>query len=593
MVEDGPFFSNTKQFYNLYDMNQTQSYKLRVMARIDRGFFTAKENWTCYRRNYFQVSTAFNILGFDHSQRSEVPCLIELNDTPQNGQNPQRDPNSMIGSLDGLRLSDNNDSGPTPSRLAVVTSFSICITSKIASTDKKIDLIQHTPKRDKGPQIVPGLRHVRGGGTLTIAGTSSTQTIVTFERVQFKTATANNGKKRAAQQYYILMVDLYAHTEDGQVICVASSQSDSLVVRGRSPGHYIDTPERDILSSPTGSLGRERRLSSLSQHSMHPYQGYSGPHSRSHSMSAGTGVSVDVTGLGLGGSEGPYSPLSPGVASEYSPTTGPSHVYYQNHQGWADASSMSSPASNYDGSAFSSPVAGYPQFQHYSGHQSPQEHPHSSYFGQRQPSFGSITPRLMMGPTGVSPRHFFDSQLEPPMENSCEGEESQNGYTQSYNGSPSSHPSSSSLHHEVPGEYGGLSYHRGSHSLPAGHEAMPGALPDHPFVKVESHEGYYPYSTSFSHPSGHPLSESALGPEPTPSSTSASSIASSFGYPVHELGGVDGRPPTLPENGLYEGPYESGHYKNVSVHHGMTQDGSEPQSISYSHEQGHHRANWS
>ncbi|KAF9101895.1 meiosis-specific transcription factor ndt80, partial [Mortierella sp. AM989] len=566
MVEDGPFFSNTKQFYNLFNMNQTQSYKLRVMARIDRGFFTANKIWTCYRRNYFQVSTAFNILGFDHTHESEAPCLIELKnpapDSPQSGPNSQRDPNAMIGSLNGLKLSDDDDSG-SASRLAMVTGFSICITSKIASTDKKIDLIQHTPKRDKGPQIVPGLRPVRGGGTLTIAGTSGNQTVVTFERVQFKTATANNGKRRAAQQFYILMVDLYAHTEDGQVFCVASSQSDSLVVRGRSPGHYIDTPERDLITSSSPGSLNERRLSSISQHSVHPYHGhYSGPHSRSHSISAGTGVSVDVTGLGLGGIDGgPYSPMSPGVTSEYSPTTGPSHLYYQHQQAWTDASSMSSPASTYDGSSFSSPATGYPAFQQYSGQHSPQEHSHSSYFAQRQSSFGSITPRLMMGPAGVSPRHLFDSQLEPPLENSYEGEDTQNGCYQSYNGSPSGHPSSASMHHEMQGEYGGLSYHRGSQSLPAGHEATSGAMPNHPFVKIEAQEGYFPYSGSLSHPSGHPLGDSTIGTDPTPSSTSASSIASSFGYPVHELGGMDGHPPALPENGLYEGPYGSSHYK--------------------------------
>ncbi|KAF9158900.1 meiosis-specific transcription factor ndt80 [Mortierella sp. AD011] len=566
MVEDVPFFSNTKQFYNIYNMNQTQSYKLRVMARIDRGFFTANKIWTCYRRNYFQVSTAFNILGFDHTQESEVPCLIELKDpalaSGQNDPNSQRDPNAMIGSLDGLKLNDNGDLGSTPSRLAVVTSFSICITSKIASSEKKIDLIQHTPKRDKGPQIVPGLRHIRGGGALTISGTSSTQTVVTFERVQFKTATANNGKRRAAQQFYILMVDLYAHTDDGQVFCVASSQSDSLVVRGRSPGHYIDTPERDLVNAPGSS--NERRLSSISQHSAHPYHGhYSGSHGRSHSMSAGTGVSVDVTGLGIGGADGgPYSPMSPGVASEYSPTAGSSHMYYQHpgHQTWTDASSMSSPASTYDGSTFSSPVAGYPSFQPYSGQHSPQEQSHSSYFAQRQPSFGSITPRLMMGATGASPRHFFDSQLEPPMENSYEGEDSQSGYSQSYNSSPSGHPSSTPTHQGIP-------YHRGSHPLPAGHEVTSGAQPDHPFVKIESQDGYFPYSGSFAHSSGHPLSESAMEPEPTPSPASAPSITSSFGYPVHDLGGMEGRPPTLPENSLYEGPYESNHYKAAAVAH--------------------------
>ncbi|KAG0304262.1 meiosis-specific transcription factor ndt80 [Dissophora globulifera] len=601
MVEDGPFFSNTKQFYNLFNMNQTQSYKLRVMARIDRGFFTANKIWTCYRRNYFQVSTAFSILGFDHSQDSEVPCLIELKDSASQsvgsgaGGNSHadiaspRDTTGMIGSLDNLRLNEQGGSGSATSRLAVVNQFSICITSKIASTDKKIDLIQHTPKRDKGPQIVPGLRPVRGGGTLTVAGTSASQSVITFERVQFKTATANNGKRRAAQQFYILMVDLYAHTDDGQVFCVASSQSDSLVVRGRSPGHYVDTPERDMITSPGLGFHSERRLSNISQHSAHPYHShYSGVHSRSHSISAGAGMSLDVGGLGIGVSEGgPLSPMSPGASGEYSPTGGQQAFYqYPSHQAWADGSSMSSPSSTYDGSAFSSPSSAYPAAHPYHGQHSPQEHPHQSYFAQRQPSFGSITPRLMMGSAGVSPRHPFDNQLEPPIENSYENEDASAAYYQTYGGSAAGHAPSMTLNHGLSGGYSNFALQRAGHPLSGGNEATTGAVSDHSFVKTEVQDsGYFAYSNSFAHPTSHPLSEPGVGPEPTPSSTSASSASSSFGYPVQEMGGADGHPSTIPESGAYEAPYGAPQYGASGVippraHHGKAQGAQRDQTFS-------------
>src|SRR5216117_1336256 len=65
--------------------------------------------------------------------------------------------------------------------------------------------------------------------------------VVTYERIQFKQATANNGKRRAAQQYFSLIVEAYAvilgeqGTED---VRVAVSKSSPVVVRGRSPGHY-------------------------------------------------------------------------------------------------------------------------------------------------------------------------------------------------------------------------------------------------------------------------------------------------------------------------------------------------------------------
>lgn len=123
------------------------------------------------------------------------------------------------------------------------------ISARVADDDKTIALIQHTAKRDKGPQTEPVPKPIQPGGDLslltsmasaTATGIPLDQTIVTFERIQFKSATANNGKRRAAQQYYVLSVELFARIDSGQLIKVASNRSAQLVVRGRSPGHYSE-----------------------------------------------------------------------------------------------------------------------------------------------------------------------------------------------------------------------------------------------------------------------------------------------------------------------------------------------------------------
>lgn len=98
------------------------------------------------------------------------------------------------------------------------------------------------------------------------------QTEHTFERIQFKQATANNGKRRAAQQYYRLVIELHAHVGElgrrvaDQWLKAAHRKSARLVVRGRSPEHYqaerrmsadiqessgtaIDFPEPSVLSN--------------------------------------------------------------------------------------------------------------------------------------------------------------------------------------------------------------------------------------------------------------------------------------------------------------------------------------------------------
>lgn len=93
------------------------------------------------------------------------------------------------------------------------------------------------------------------------------QNIAVFDRIQFKSATANNGKRRAAQQYYHLIVELYADmgqnssTNAGGVTSAPSQDnwvkiayriSAPMVVRGRSPGHYAEGRNTSSTSSPGG-----------------------------------------------------------------------------------------------------------------------------------------------------------------------------------------------------------------------------------------------------------------------------------------------------------------------------------------------------
>lgn len=194
-------------------------YQVQLHAKMDRGFFRADQDWACYRRNYFQVSSTFDIHGIDYLLHCpEVPCLLQK----------------------------------SAQEILQVEYFSIGISACVSgNADKKIELVQHTPKRDKGPQMVPKPLPVRAGGNLHLASFGSSPSIVTFERMQFKTATANNGKRRAAQQYYEVVIDLFANTAQGETIRVATCHSAPLVVRGRSPGHYADSHTRYRHNVPT------------------------------------------------------------------------------------------------------------------------------------------------------------------------------------------------------------------------------------------------------------------------------------------------------------------------------------------------------
>jgi meiosis-specific transcription factor NDT80 len=215
-----------------------------IDAKIEKGFFYSGDRvWTCYRRNYFAVNVSFQLAPW----------------TP-NGR---------------LYLDQGNGKG-----LEQIQSMAVSLAAAVDGTSgKTIELIQHTPKRDKGPQLPmkkellaptpPGKSHEHAGYGLNSFHQSSAVTGPllplqsesdpsqqysptshansnyqhSFERIQFKSATANNGKRRAQQQYYHLIVELWANVQnprdpDPRWVKIAARLSEPVVVRGRSPSHY-------------------------------------------------------------------------------------------------------------------------------------------------------------------------------------------------------------------------------------------------------------------------------------------------------------------------------------------------------------------
>ncbi|KAI0023073.1 hypothetical protein F4780DRAFT_126096 [Xylariomycetidae sp. FL0641] len=222
--------------------------KIDISGTIDKGFFMSEGEWTCYRRNYFS-------------------CVCSYNLTPHY-------PNSPMHYI---------PSGSSNSYQ--VYGFAMCISAVVSDSESHaIELVQHTPKRDKGPTARPekvrlnpkpqqtplglyeGGPHYLGGGSRAAYDGGYNQSTPgsyanehTFERIQFKQATANNGKRRAAQQYYHLLVELFADTGSqnpaDQWVKIAQRKSAKMIVRGRSPGHYQTERRGSTSSGPGGSSG--------------------------------------------------------------------------------------------------------------------------------------------------------------------------------------------------------------------------------------------------------------------------------------------------------------------------------------------------
>ncbi|TVY23955.1 Meiosis-specific transcription factor [Lachnellula hyalina] len=231
----------------IYEIQTGDGQNLRpeIFGRIDKGFFQADGDWTCYRRNYFSLNCSYTL----------QPAL----------------PTGTIF------LAQNGHKGYQ------VYSFAMSIAAVVDGRDgKSIELVQHTPKRDKGPQEKPGrvtlaprppaLHGMYGDGGLGSSSRGGSlydnpgfgqnpnqpQVEATFERIQFKNATANNGKRRAAQQYYHLLIELFADVgqqHPDRFVKIAFRMSAPMVVRGRSPGHYQSERRGSNASTGPGSGG--------------------------------------------------------------------------------------------------------------------------------------------------------------------------------------------------------------------------------------------------------------------------------------------------------------------------------------------------
>ncbi|KAL4880790.1 hypothetical protein BJY04DRAFT_70737 [Aspergillus karnatakaensis] len=251
---DAPPFYETTTLHSIVSGNQM--VRPEIGAKIHKGFFQVDDKWTCYRRNYFSISCSFSF----NNPSIPGPFYVKYN-----SQNER------------------------------IHQFSMSISAVVNEQHSEIrELVQHTPKRDKQSERPPGriiLQPCPPTGMVTNLGSASAgaqhgfplmsqsagmpleygtsyggapqqsqpPTQHTFERIQFQKATANNGKRRAQQQYYNLVVDLYAEITGpigNEWIKIARRTSHPMVVRGRSPGHYKDG-RRDSSTSmgPDGGNG--------------------------------------------------------------------------------------------------------------------------------------------------------------------------------------------------------------------------------------------------------------------------------------------------------------------------------------------------
>lgn len=252
----GPPFEPTVLHNALYCQETGELIVPDMTTRIDRGFeLGAKGNWIGYKRNYVTLVLTYVFKGWSWDDFLAHQYFV-------------------VDANDALRR-------------VPVRYFALRIAVRCNDPEVKIGLVQHTPKRDKGPQYatpvypaVPGgvlpehqtvkascnkrnmskiasLRRIFGfdraqyydeHGTSAAADTSVLKNYPTdvltkvarFERIQF-TASLRVKVNHVNRKHFTLSVELVGVADGGDgehEVLLASSSSVPLLVRGRSPSNY-------------------------------------------------------------------------------------------------------------------------------------------------------------------------------------------------------------------------------------------------------------------------------------------------------------------------------------------------------------------
>ncbi|KAH3676166.1 hypothetical protein WICMUC_002188 [Wickerhamomyces mucosus] len=264
----GPQFSPTVFTQKIIDSMGREVLPV-LCPRIDRGFELIDNEWIGYKRNYFTLVSSFYFENLSFEEFSKEDYYLF---------------------------------NPSINQLIRVKYFAIKLVSKCADNDilTHINLIQHTAKRDKGPQFQPPTHpvvpselpdhdiiresaNVRNIGkihkldsifyfdreeksdfNLNIRGLRDYPhdkifKVARYERVQFASS-INYKKPSLNNKRFKLFVELVGFTENDEYISLAYTETPPLIVRGRSPSNYIHSQPNSKVQTQR-SAKRSKRIS--------------------------------------------------------------------------------------------------------------------------------------------------------------------------------------------------------------------------------------------------------------------------------------------------------------------------------------------
>lgn len=249
----GPAFMHTSICIPLIITSTNETITPFISARIDRGFDNVDETWVGYKRNYFTLVSSFQFKGKDATiVEKERFHIVDKNGVPRN-----------------------------------IKSFHLRLVARCYEDGSTVTLVQHTAKRDRGPQRLPPVfpavpsslpshnvirqvANIRNNLKInqynklffadeslydycldnsilqTYSRESDIYKVAKYERIQFS-GSGENKRATMAGKHCILQVQLLGLLLPDEYLVLAFTDTPALVVRGRSPSSYLIT-RRALLS---------------------------------------------------------------------------------------------------------------------------------------------------------------------------------------------------------------------------------------------------------------------------------------------------------------------------------------------------------
>ncbi|KAK5228366.1 hypothetical protein LTR72_002249 [Exophiala xenobiotica] len=201
-----------------------ESVPISIAAQLQGNFFLANSQpdgdpeLTIHRRNLFRISGMI-------SPSSKSCCVVD-----------------ELGNL------------------AAVASVNICLTAMESIEGKRIEVIQVSSSKTGVPALSSAAKDSSSPTPVPIRLDLTTESGIPREekalsfmwkRLQFRSSTANNGRRNGVQQKYLLKLTVKAILATGKEVCIAETESSAIIVRGRSAGLFMnrENPEQSSRTS--------------------------------------------------------------------------------------------------------------------------------------------------------------------------------------------------------------------------------------------------------------------------------------------------------------------------------------------------------